>query len=101
MSRPRALVLQAPGTNRDHDAVFALELAGADARIASLLDLADDDSPLLDVQLLVVAGGYPQPGPERGGSRAAEPGFVAAGSGPGRQSLGRRADGQVRTETRG
>ena len=30
MSRPRALVLQAPGTNRDHDAVFALELAGVD-----------------------------------------------------------------------
>ena len=58
MSRPRALVLQAPGTNRDHDAVFALELAGADARIASLLDLADDDTPLLDAQLLVVAGGF-------------------------------------------
>jgi phosphoribosylformylglycinamidine synthase len=58
MSRPSALVLQAPGTNRDHDAVFALELAGADARIASLLDLADDDTPLLDAQLLVVAGGF-------------------------------------------
>ena len=58
MSRPRALVLQAPGTNRDHDAVFALELAGADAHIASMLDLADDDSPLLAAQLIVVAGGF-------------------------------------------
>jgi phosphoribosylformylglycinamidine synthase I len=58
MSRPRALVLQAPGTNRDHDAVFALELAGADAHIASLFDLAEDASPLRAAQLLVVAGGF-------------------------------------------
>jgi phosphoribosylformylglycinamidine synthase subunit PurQ / glutaminase len=58
VTRPRALVLQAPGTNRDHDAVFALELAGADARIASLLDLADDVRPLSEAQLLVVAGGF-------------------------------------------
>jgi len=58
MSRPRALVLQAPGTNRDHDAVFALELAGADAHIASLLDLTEDASPLDTAQLLVVAGGF-------------------------------------------
>ena len=58
MSRPRAFVLQAPGTNRDHDAVFALERAGADASIASLFDLAEDASPLRDAQLLVVAGGF-------------------------------------------
>ena len=29
MSRPTALVLAAAGTNRDHDAAFALDLAGA------------------------------------------------------------------------
>jgi phosphoribosylformylglycinamidine synthase I len=57
-ARPRALVLQAPGTNRDHDAVFALELAGADASIASLLDLADDPASLEAAQLVVVAGGF-------------------------------------------
>ncbi|MFN8020046.1 MAG: phosphoribosylformylglycinamidine synthase I [Acidimicrobiales bacterium] len=56
--RPRALVLQAPGTNRDHDAVFALEHAGADAHIASMLDLADDMTPLRTAQLVVVAGGF-------------------------------------------
>ncbi len=58
MSRPRAVVLQSPGTNRDHDAAFALELAGADASIVSLLDLAENDAPLRQAQLLVVAGGF-------------------------------------------
>ena len=56
--RPRALVLQAPGTNRDHDAAYALELAGADAHIASMLDLADDMTALRTSQLVVVAGGF-------------------------------------------
>ncbi len=58
MTRPRALVLRAPGTNRDHDALLALELAGADAHLASLVDLATDDTPLLTAQLVVVAGGF-------------------------------------------
>ena len=32
MSRPVALVVAAPGTNRDHDVAFALDLAGAEPR---------------------------------------------------------------------
>ena len=32
MSRPTALVLAAPGTNRDRDVAFALDLAGAESR---------------------------------------------------------------------
>ena len=59
MSRPRAMVLAAPGTNRDRDVAFALELAGADPRI-TLLDelLANPDVLLRETQLLVLAGGF-------------------------------------------
>ncbi len=58
MTRPSALVLQSPGTNRDHDVAFALELAGADTSFASLLELAGDDAPLRRAQMLVVPGGF-------------------------------------------
>lgn len=58
MSAPRALVLAAPGTNRDHDVAFALERAGATAEIASVAELAADPGRLDRVQLLVVAGGF-------------------------------------------
>lgn len=58
MSRPTAMVLAAPGTNRDHDVAFALDLAGADSRITLLDELLERPSLLADVQLLVVAGGF-------------------------------------------
>lgn len=59
MSRPRAMVLAAPGTNRDHDVAFALTLAGADPRITLLEELIAEPSVLLrDTQLLVLAGGF-------------------------------------------
>jgi len=58
MSAPLALVLAAPGTNRDHDAAFALELAGADPRVTLLSELLVDPDLLRHVQLLVVAGGF-------------------------------------------
>jgi phosphoribosylformylglycinamidine synthase len=58
MSRPQAVVLAAPGTNRDHDVSFALELAGADPRIVLLAELLADPSTLDHAQLLVVAGGF-------------------------------------------
>ena len=52
------MVLAAPGTNRDHDVAFALDLAGADSRITLLAELLATPALLDDVQLLVVAGGF-------------------------------------------
>ncbi|MEX0848585.1 MAG: phosphoribosylformylglycinamidine synthase I, partial [Ilumatobacteraceae bacterium] len=58
VSAPLAIVLGAPGTNRDNDVAFALSEAGADPDIVSLLRLADDPSMLSRAQMLVVAGGF-------------------------------------------
>lgn len=59
MSRPRAMVLAAPGTNRDRDVSYALELAGADPQIMLLEELVANPAPLLrDMQMLVLAGGF-------------------------------------------
>lgn len=58
MSRPTALVVQAPGTNRDGDVALALELAGADPRIALLSDVLADPSALDDARMLVLPGGF-------------------------------------------
>ena len=58
MSRPTALVLAAPGTNRDHDVAFALELAGAEPRLALLAQVLADPTVISDAQMLVVAGGF-------------------------------------------
>lgn len=58
MSRPTALVLAAPGTNRDADVAFALDLAGAEPRITLLSELLADPGLLRGAHLLVVAGGF-------------------------------------------
>jgi phosphoribosylformylglycinamidine synthase len=58
VSRPVALVLAAPGTNRDHDVGYALELAGAAPCITLLHDLLAEPALLRAAQMLVVAGGF-------------------------------------------
>jgi phosphoribosylformylglycinamidine synthase I len=58
MSRPMAMVMAAPGTNRDHDVAFALDLAGAETRTALLADLAAAPEQLQRARLLVIAGGF-------------------------------------------
>ncbi len=58
MSKPLALVVRSPGTNRDHDVVYALELAGASARRVSLNELRDAPSSIHQAQLVVLAGGF-------------------------------------------
>ena len=59
MSRPRAMVVAAPGTNRDRDVSYALQLAGADPQITLLEELVENPAPLLrDMQILVLAGGF-------------------------------------------
>jgi phosphoribosylformylglycinamidine synthase I len=58
MSRVRALVIAGPGTNRDHDAKYALELAGAETRIVLASELVAQPTLLDDAGLVVVAGGF-------------------------------------------
>ncbi len=59
MSRPRAMIVAAPGTNRDRDVSYALQLAGADPHIMLLEELVADPTSLLrDTQILVLAGGF-------------------------------------------
>jgi phosphoribosylformylglycinamidine synthase len=58
MTRPRTLVLAAPGTNRDADVCFALQLAGADPRTVLLDELLQRPALLHDARMLVVAGGF-------------------------------------------
>lgn len=58
MSTPRALVVQAPGTNRDNDVAYALALAGAEPVRMPLSVLARRPDRLLDAQIVVFAGGF-------------------------------------------
>ena len=56
--KPKALVLQARGTNRDLDMLEALELAGADPLGIPLNDLRSHKSAWHEFQILVLAGGF-------------------------------------------
>lgn len=58
LSKPRAVIVHASGTNRDHDVAAALELAGALPEIVHLNRLRDNPASLLDYQLLVLPGGF-------------------------------------------
>ena len=56
--KPKALVLQAYGSNRDFDVIEALTLAGADAIGVPLNELRQNKTRLLDFNLLVLPGGF-------------------------------------------
>ena len=58
MSPVPALVLSAPGTNRDGESAFALELAGAAPQIVPITALADDPGLLDRFRMMVIAGGF-------------------------------------------
>ncbi len=58
MSQPIALVVSAPGTNRDHDVAYALSLAGAEPSRVALDVLSRRPARLLDAQMVVFAGGF-------------------------------------------
>lgn len=55
---PKALILHATGTNRDHEAATALELAGALPEIVPLTELRGGSRRWSDYQLLVLPGGF-------------------------------------------
>jgi phosphoribosylformylglycinamidine synthase len=56
--KPKALVLQAHGSNRDFDVMEALSLAGADPTGIPLNELRANKTLLSDFNLLVVPGGF-------------------------------------------
>ena len=56
--KPKALVLQAHGTNRDIDVMEALSLAGADPVGVPLNELRANKTLFQDFQLLIVPGGF-------------------------------------------
>jgi phosphoribosylformylglycinamidine synthase len=55
---PTALVVAGPGTNRDRDAAFALELAGATPEVVLIDRLHDEPRALDRAAIVVVAGGF-------------------------------------------
>lgn len=56
--KPKALVLQAHGTNRDIDVMEALALAGADPMGVPLNELRANETLFQDFQLLILPGGF-------------------------------------------
>ncbi|MBA3606224.1 MAG: phosphoribosylformylglycinamidine synthase I [Acidimicrobiia bacterium] len=58
MSRPVALVVAGPGTNRDPDAVLALDLAGAEPAVVRAAELTARPELLDEARLVIVAGGF-------------------------------------------
>ena len=58
MTRPTALVVAGPGTNRDTDAVLALDLAGAEPAVVLAGELTARPELLDDARIVVVAGGF-------------------------------------------
>ncbi len=56
--KPPAVVLTAPGTNRQNDAAFALEQAGAAPVCVDLLDLPERRADIERAKLIVIAGGF-------------------------------------------
>ena len=58
MSKARVLVLRAPGTNCDFEAMFAFQQAGAEASRIHINRLIGGEEQLADYQVLVIPGGF-------------------------------------------
>jgi phosphoribosylformylglycinamidine synthase len=58
MSKAKVLVVRAPGTNRDGEAVFAFEQAGAEVTLAHVNQLIRRECSLFDYQIFVIPGGF-------------------------------------------
>ncbi len=57
-ARPRVLILHANGSNRDHDAFLACELAGGAPEIVHVNQIFSGQRALLDYHMLVIPGGF-------------------------------------------
>jgi phosphoribosylformylglycinamidine synthase I len=58
MSKVRALIVRAPGTNCDGETAFAFQKAGADVSLAHVNRLINRDDRLADFQIMVIPGGF-------------------------------------------
>jgi phosphoribosylformylglycinamidine synthase len=58
LSVPRALILRAPGINRDEDAAAAIELAGGQADRIHVNRVVEGAARLADYALLIIPGGF-------------------------------------------
>ncbi|HMO15322.1 MAG TPA: phosphoribosylformylglycinamidine synthase subunit PurQ [Pirellulaceae bacterium] len=58
MSKPKVLVLRAPGTNCDEETAFAFELVGASAERVHVNRLLDNPRLLSDYQIVCIPGGF-------------------------------------------
>jgi len=58
MSKVRALILRAPGTNCDLETAFAFEQAGAEASLVHVNRLIRGEQKLSDYQIMVIPGGF-------------------------------------------
>src|SRR5215207_1738166 len=58
VTRPGAIVIAGPGTNRDTDAVLALDLAGAEPTVVLAAELTARPELLDAARIVVVAGGF-------------------------------------------
>src|ERR1700722_1335166 len=58
MAIPRVLILRAPGANRDVDAQFAFERAGANAELIHINRLRERPNLLRGFQILTIPGGF-------------------------------------------
>jgi phosphoribosylformylglycinamidine synthase subunit PurQ / glutaminase len=58
MTRPRAIVLRAPGTNCDEEAAYALARAGALAETIHINQVMETPAALDRFQILVIPGGF-------------------------------------------
>ncbi|MEO8362889.1 MAG: phosphoribosylformylglycinamidine synthase I [Ilumatobacteraceae bacterium] len=56
--KPSALVISAPGTNRDNDAMLALQLAGASVNVMSIKALISSPQHIENSQMIVIPGGF-------------------------------------------
>ncbi len=58
MAKIRVLVLRAPGTNCDGEAVFAFQQAGAEVSLVHVNRLIRHDEQLVNYQIMVIPGGF-------------------------------------------
>ncbi len=70
--KPKALILHATGTNRDHDAAHAVELAGGLPEIVHLNQLRRAERRWSDYQMLILPGGFSYGDYLRSGAMAAK-----------------------------
>lgn len=80
--RPPVLVLHAPGSNRDREAAWALQLAGAAPTIAPIRQWLEGGLRLGDYRMLVLPGGFSY-GDDLGAGRV----WAAWLTGPGAEAL--------------